>query len=110
MVNWMIYGIDKDTKKAIKDQAKAYGCTIPYLLEIMFNDKEMPVKYDKDQAWTLHGFTSQEISDIQRQAKSQRKSVSTFLKSQIEIAEEKIKDKNAVKKLTRAFVNSLYQS
>jgi len=106
----MIYGIDQDTKQAIKDQAKNYGCTIPYLLKLTFNDTEMPVNNDKDKAWTIRGLSSQDIEEIQRQAKSQGMAVSSFIKHQIKVAEEKIKDKKTVKELTRDFVNSLYSS
>ena len=110
MVNWMIYGIDQETKQAIKDQAKSYGCTIPYLLNLVFNDKEKAVINNKDQAWTIHGFTSQDISDIQRQAKSQDMAVVSFIKYMIKLGNEKIKDKKIVKDLTKDFVKSLYQS
>ena len=104
---WTIYDMDDKTKQAIKNKAKDFGCTIPYLLTLTFNNSDLESKQGQ-QSWTIHNLSYQDIDYIKRGSASSDKSIALFLKDTIKQAKATLQDKNRTKELLKELLENLY--
>ena len=100
--DWKIMGINKETIKVIKSQAKAIGYTIPqYLAFITDGSKPDRPAFDRGKSWIVYGLDKSTIQLIKDNAAQENKTVANYIKGLLALKRTVVRQDRVKAELTR---------